>query len=181
MRGNCNFVWSDSDLRLFGQNWSGHHNDFPFRYGKISYQRFQFLPYTPIKCRFLRTHVGVKETVGHCLSRKGHVSRRSEVSAIVTRPAVICRCRASCGDFRVAAKLVCPLRHLRGSLRCGHYIDNPRSLFVLLYVTESVSGAVNDGIGFAGNTEGKVIVWRFLLASPAETRKNKTKGEYEFE
>ena len=64
MRGDCNFVGTDSDLRLFGQNRSGYHNDFSFCYGKVSHLCFKILPYPSVKCRLLRTHVGVKETVG---------------------------------------------------------------------------------------------------------------------
>ena len=63
----------------------------------------------------------------------------------------------------------------------GHYVNDPCRLFVLFNVTKCISGTVYDCIGFAGNAIGEIVILRILFASPAETRKNKTESEYEFE
>jgi hypothetical protein len=52
---------------------------------------------------------------------------------------------------------------------------------VVFNVSKGISGAVYDCIGFAGDAEREVVILRILFASPAETRKNKTESEYEFE
>jgi hypothetical protein len=52
---------------------------------------------------------------------------------------------------------------------------------VVFNVSEGISWTINDGVSFAGNAIGEIVILRFLLASPAETRKNKTESEYEFE
>ena len=65
--------------------------------------------------------------------------------------------------------------------RLGHYVNDPCRLFVVFNVTKCITGAVNDDISFSGDTEREVVVLSFLLASPTETGKNKTEGEYEFE
>ena len=129
------------------------------------------------KAVFSRTHVAHEEAVGHCLPRKGHVSRRSKVSAIVTRPAVIPRCRASCWNFGIAAEFVCSLRNLCGCFRFGHYVNAPCRLFVVFNVT----GAFYDGIGFAGDAIGEIVILMILFASKTETGKDKTKCEQKSE
>ena len=89
---------------------------------------------------------------------KRHVGGGSEVSPVVPGLAIVGVCCASCGDFRILPKTVCPLGHFRLERGPGAFVNHPGGLFVIFDVAESKTFPVDNAVGLPGNSERKIVI-----------------------
>ena len=157
MRGNSTLVFADSFSVLRGKNRTGDNDYHSLFYRGLPCPRFKVFPYAPVELRALRRDIGHIKTVTHSLFWICHVSGRGEMSAVKARPCVIwCNGTAS-GDCRISPeRIIAAFGVFCQNLIFTDNIDYPGGLFVLLNVSESVSGSFNYGICFAGDSVSKV-------------------------